>query len=142
MSIAFYHLLTSKVLLCSMWKCICLVFIYACRPNSLKRLLINDKLKMKYIVVLRRSTVVYCCCVIINELCYRVLCFSSPNKSTDTVDLSSWRQNTVFSRRQPRTVVPVDRLGQWNSHTRSSSCHHWGYAEQESHVSLYSQQSV
>jgi len=53
-------------------------------------------------------------------------CCSCSGKSADnseTVDLSTWRHNTVFSRRQPSTVLPVDRLSQWNHRTRSCSYH-------------------
>jgi len=42
-------------------------------------------------------------------------CRRCTKKSTDnseTVELSVWKQNTVFCWRQSRAVVSVDRLGQ------------------------------
>jgi len=67
-------------------------------------------------------------CYILNYVCLKT-CFSCTKKAaynSKTVHLSAWRSHRVFSRRQPRAVVSVDRLGQWNHHTRSGSYHHWG----------------
>jgi len=77
---------------------------------------------------------------------FKTCCYYRRTKKSADISkkvyLWTWRQNTMFSRRQPRAVVSVDRLGQWISHTRSCSCHQWRYGQQKPHVPVYSEQPV